>query len=133
MTLKLRLLPKLDDSEFYRSELENALIAVRDQIENIYNDKIKVIITTTSISNEEMETVLSYGVYLSFPGKNNFSYRIMDFICKRPEGGLPVIVNAYSPSQYIGEMRTIDQLNQTIESVFADQRTRNIILSNYKM
>ena len=131
MQLKLNL-PKINELESNRNELEEVLISLRDQVEDTYDGKISVVVTPSSTYNNKKEKVLSYALYLVFMGRNSFSYRLMEINCKNADGGLPIEVNAFvGPSKSFGEANTIDELNRKIENVFSDSRTREIILSNY--
>ena len=131
MPLKLNL-PKINELESNRNELERVLISIRDQVEDTYDGKIGLIITPSSTYNNDKEKVLSYALYLVFTGRNSFSYRLMEINCKNADGGLPVEIVAFTgPSKSFGEANTIDELNRKIEEVFVDDRTRKIILSNY--
>ena len=132
MTLKLDL-PDINNSASHANELENVLISLRNQIEGKYDNYIKVPITTSFSQNSNGENLLVYAVYLSFVGKSNFSYRLIELICQNPDGGLPVDVYAFNgPPEEMGTAQSTDELNKIIEDVFANSRTRNIILNNYK-
>jgi hypothetical protein len=131
MNLNLNL-PRIEDSENKKNEVEQVLISTRDQIESTYNGHLSLIITTSSTLNRNDEKVLNYALHLVFNRRGGFSYRLMEINCLKADGGLPVNVNGFiGPMEPFGEAGSIDELARKIEEVFAHPRTRNIILTNY--
>ncbi|HEV2480864.1 MAG TPA: hypothetical protein VGS79_14410 [Puia sp.] len=125
-------LPKINDPESYRNQIEQVLISVREQIEETYPDRLSLLITTSSSNSQPDEKVLTYSIYLVFNRRHGFSYRLFELKCVQTDGGLPVEVNAFSaPTKPFGIAVTIEELNKKIEEIFAHPRTREIILANY--
>ncbi len=133
--MKLNLnLPDPNEKPDRENVVEATLKNLKFTIEDKYNEKILVLITTSATFNDERENVLSYAIYLSFINRNKFSYRLFEVNCLNADGGLPVELIAFSgPSASFGKAHTKEEFELAIEKIFKDRRTRNIILSNYNM
>lgn len=99
----------------------------------MYNNRILVLITLTDAMSETQPRPV-YAVYLSFVNRNRLIYRLMELTCQSADKDLPVEISAFSgPPQPFGIANTPTELQTKVEAVFSHFRTRNLILSNYKM
>ena len=138
MALNLTL-PNLNDRSLLlladRAEVEQTLADVKQQVETKYQHRIQVLPTTLSVlAPDGKQEVLSYALYLHFVGGRDFSYRLFELTCQRTDSVLPVEVVAHAgPAEPFGIAHTKPELEAKIEEVFAHPRTRNVILTHYKM
>ncbi|RZJ95113.1 MAG: hypothetical protein EOO60_01365 [Hymenobacter sp.] len=121
-------LPTSRQAERPYREIENVLAQLRTQVESRYNQKIAVLLLTTSkFDADELPISHKYEVKLSFIYRH-YTETVMELNCRVGQG-YPVEVCAFRG--VVGQATTRAELEKLIELVFLDQRTRNIILLNY--
>lgn len=121
-------LPSAHLAERPYQEIENVLAQLRRQVESRYNDKLAVLLLTNSEEDADGQpTRHRYVVKLSFVYRN-YSETLLELNC-RVGHGYPVEVSAFR--KVVGRAATKAELEKLLEQVFADPRTRNLILINY--
>ncbi|MDQ2771080.1 MAG: hypothetical protein M3Y54_11335 [Bacteroidota bacterium] len=125
----------------FHDEVDDVLAEVKSTVDNRYSGHIEALPTkTTRLGGPSIEpvaagssTIVNYAMYLSFSGRNHFSYRLFELISKKLNGGLPVDVVAFSgPPVLLGSAHTKAELQALIKQIFEDTRTRWIINTYYK-
>lgn len=121
-------LPPAHLAERPYQEIENVLTQLRRQVEARYNDKLAVLLLTVNKEDADGQpTQHRYVVKLSFVYRN-YTETLLELNC-RVGYGYPVEVHAFQKE--VGRAGTKAELEKLLEKVFADPRTRNLILINY--
>jgi hypothetical protein len=104
-------------------------------IETKYAGHIHGIVTSTSHGYDPNgSSIKEFAFYLVFENRNEYSYRLFDVRCQLANGSYPIDISAHSnpPTPY-QNIEDADNFERVITDILKDEKTRFIILSNYKL
>lgn len=118
----------------FSDEVDIVLRAVKQRVDAKYQSHgIEALPTKTTRQDPDQPVVLNYALYLSFAGRDHFSYRLFELVSKENNGGFPVTVHAFSgPPVPFGTAPDAETLRRIIDTIFEDTRFRWIINTYYK-
>ena len=105
-----------------------------EDIQQKYDGKVVGITTSASYDSDDHDNeIKEFSFYLIFNERENYSYRLFEATCLNEDGKYPVKVKAFSgPPVDFKEAKNEQEFGRIIENILKHERTRFIILSNYK-